>query len=199
MHRAGSAPIHHDSKEERLMPDLNSAAHPDTRPAASGTDLLAALETYTAARVTAARRHDLTQTLAGPDRDAVEAEATSSLQQALARHAEIMSALDDLTRTTLHAVPDERLARADLPVVGSLVVITDPEWVEDDTAPDQLFVVSEDVEAPYYLLVRVGGGYGPQVPGSAITEIDPARISLTAVPEGTRRTGPANTTSRGSA
>ena len=73
---------------------------------------------------------------------------------------------------------------ADLPVVGSLVAITDPDHAEDDAAPDQLYVVAEDVDRPYYLLVRLGGGHGPQVPGYAITEIDPARITVSAAPDG---------------
>ena len=79
--------------------------------------------------------------------------------------------------------PDD--ACLDMPVVGSVVAITDPEHAEDDAAPGQLYVVAEDGDRPDYLLVRLGGGNGPQVPGFAITEIDPARITLAAAPDGT--------------
>jgi hypothetical protein len=79
-----------------------------------------------------------------------------------------------------HRTPDED--RTVLPVVGSVVLITDPDFREDDTGPDQLYVVSDDVHAPYYLLVRLGD-YGPLVPGFAITEIDPARVVLTPAPQ----------------
>ncbi|GLI00664.1 hypothetical protein [Phytohabitans aurantiacus] len=82
-----------------------------------------------------------------------------------------------------HIAPDD--AGADLPIVGSVVAITDPDYAEDDAAPDQLYVVAEDVDRPYYLLVRLGGGHGPQVPACALTEVDPARIRLAAVPDGT--------------
>lgn len=82
-----------------------------------------------------------------------------------------------------HIAPDD--ARLDLPIIGSVVVITDPEHAEDDAPPDQLYAVADDVDRPYYQLVRLGGGEGPQVPGYAINEIDPARITLTAVPDGT--------------
>ena len=75
-----------------------------------------------------------------------------------------------------HQTPDH--IRATLPVVGSVVQITDPDWAEDDVDNDQLYVVGEDVDAPYYQLVRIGG-YGPTVPGYAVTEIDPARVTLT--------------------
>lgn len=82
-----------------------------------------------------------------------------------------------------HLAADD--ACLDLPVVGSVVTITDPEHAEDDAAPDQLYVVADDGDRPYYQLARLGGGDGPQVPGDAITEVDPARITLAAVPDGT--------------
>jgi hypothetical protein len=75
--------------------------------------------------------------------------------------------------------PDE--VKATLPTIGSVVLITDPDWIEDDATPDQLYVVSDDFSAPYYQLVRLGG-YGPQVPGYAITEVDPARVRLEPAP-----------------
>jgi hypothetical protein len=71
--------------------------------------------------------------------------------------------------------PDE--VKATLPVIGSVVLITDPAWAEGDAGPDQLYVVSDDFGAPYYQLVRLGG-YGPLVPGHALTEVDPDRIRL---------------------
>jgi hypothetical protein len=71
--------------------------------------------------------------------------------------------------------PDE--VKATLPVIGSVVLITESDWAEDDAAPDQLYVVSDDFGAPYYQLVRLGG-YGPLVPGHALTEVDPDRIRL---------------------
>ena len=80
-----------------------------------------------------------------------------------------------------HHTPEQ--VKATLPVVGSVVLITDPDWAEDDADPDQLYVVSEDVDAPYYQLVRIGG-YGPNVPGYAITEIDPDRLTLAPAPDG---------------
>jgi hypothetical protein len=76
--------------------------------------------------------------------------------------------------------PDE--AKATLPVVGSVVLITDPTWAEDDAGPEQLYVVSDDFGAPYYQLVRLGG-HGPLVPGHALTEIDPARIRMEPAPD----------------
>jgi hypothetical protein len=82
-----------------------------------------------------------------------------------------------------HAAPDD--ACLDMPVVGSVVAITDPDHADDGAAPGQLYVVVEDGDRPEYLLVRLGGGPGLQVPGYAITEIDPARITLAAVPDGT--------------
>jgi hypothetical protein len=87
------------------LPDSSPAA----RPRPGDADLAALVETYAAARVTAASLHDLADTLASPDRDAVEADATRAELDAVARHAELMSALDDLTRTTLNAVPDRQL------------------------------------------------------------------------------------------
>jgi hypothetical protein len=75
-----------------------------------------------------------------------------------------------------HHTPED--VRATLPIVGSVVQITDPDWVEDDVDSDQVYVVREDVFAPYYQLVRLGD-YGPMVPGYALTEIDPARVTLT--------------------
>jgi hypothetical protein len=87
------------------LPDSSPATYP--RP--GGPDLAELLETYAEARVTAVRQHDLAATLAGPDRDAAEADASQAELDAAARHAELMSALDDLTRTTLQAVPDRRL------------------------------------------------------------------------------------------
>lgn len=74
-----------------------------------------------------------------------------------------------------HYAPDG--TGAVLPVVGSVVLITDPDFREEDTDPEQLYVVSDDVHVPYYQLVRLGD-YGPMVPGFAITEIDPARVVL---------------------
>lgn len=76
---------------------------------ATNTTLPALIDAYAEARTAAARCHDLAHTLTDPDRDTVESEAARWEQQATARHAIIMSALDDLTHTTLHAVPDERL------------------------------------------------------------------------------------------
>jgi hypothetical protein len=74
--------------------------------------------------------------------------------------------------------------KATLPVIGSVVLITDPDWAEDDAGPDQLYVVSDDFGAPYYQLVRLGG-HGPLVPGHALTEVDPARIRLEPAPDTT--------------
>jgi hypothetical protein len=82
------------------------AAHRNVRPRPGGAELLACIEAYAAACVTAARRHDLAHTLADPERGAVDANPASSEPDVIARHAELMSALDDLTRTTLRAVPD---------------------------------------------------------------------------------------------
>lgn len=82
-----------------------------------------------------------------------------------------------------HAAPDD--ACLDMPVVGSIVTITDPEHADHDAAPGQLYVVAEDGDRPDYLIVRVGGGPGLPVPGYAITEIDPARLTLAAVADGT--------------
>ncbi|GAA1622916.1 hypothetical protein [Actinoplanes couchii] len=72
-----------------------------------------------------------------------------------------------------------------MPVTGSVVLITDPQWAEDDAAPDQLYVVIDDFRAPYYQLLRLGEEGGPQVPGYALTEVDPARIRLDPAPDGT--------------
>jgi hypothetical protein len=87
------------------LPDSSPAARP--RPGAG--DLAALVDRYAAARVTAAGLHELTGALVGPDRDAVEADASRAEQDAVARHAELMSALDNLTRTTLQGVPDRHL------------------------------------------------------------------------------------------
>lgn len=82
------------------MADTSHRAHQDTEPRTDGTELLARIEAYAQALVTAARRHDPAHTLA---------DLAGSEPAVIARHAELMSALDDLTRTTLRAIPDPRL------------------------------------------------------------------------------------------
>ncbi|MDG4795040.1 hypothetical protein [Micromonospora sp. WMMD1082] len=82
-----------------------------------------------------------------------------------------------------HIAPDD--ASLDMPTVGSVVAVTDPDHTDDDAAPDQLYVVTDDTDRPYYLLARLGGGYSRLIPGYAITEVDPARVALAAVPDGT--------------
>jgi hypothetical protein len=93
----------------------------------------------------------------------------------------------DADAWSVAVVAARRIAEEDaavLPAVGSVVLITDPDFAEDDAGPGQLYVVSDDVHAPYYQLVRLGG-YGPLVPGFALTEVDPARVILTPAPDGT--------------
>lgn len=80
-----------------------------------------------------------------------------------------------------HRSPDE--IKATMPTIGSVVLITDPDWIEADAEPDQLYVVSDDFDDPYYTLVRLGG-YGPQVPGYALTEVDPFRVRPEPAPDG---------------
>jgi hypothetical protein len=89
-------------------PTTPSALQP--RPG-EATALAARIEAYAEARAAAHICHDLARTLSDPDRDPVEAEAEAARleQDATARHAEIMAAVDDLTHATLHAVPDPRL------------------------------------------------------------------------------------------
>jgi len=91
------------------MPDISNTAHQDTQPRESRADLPALIEAYAAARAAVDTLRNLARTLSESDREPVEAGAARQEQDATARHAEIMSALDDLTRTTLHAVPDPRL------------------------------------------------------------------------------------------
>lgn len=74
-----------------------------------------------------------------------------------------------------HCTPDN--VRKTLPIIGSVVLITDPDWVEPDATSDQLYIVIDDLQAPYYALIRFGD-YGPTVPGYAITEVDPTRVTL---------------------
>ncbi|MEV8504509.1 hypothetical protein AB0368_06710 [Actinoplanes sp. NPDC051475] len=75
--------------------------------------------------------------------------------------------------------------REDDLVIGSVVLITDPEHVEKDTCADQLYVVSDDMNRPEsYVTVRLGD-YGPATPGHALCEVDPARVWLQPVPPDT--------------
>ena len=80
-----------------------------------------------------------------------------------------------------HCTPDE--VSKTLPIVGSFVLITDPDWVEPDESSDQIYVVIDDFQAPYYGLMRGGDCYGPTVPGYAITEVDPSRVTLRPAPQ----------------
>ncbi len=91
------------------MPDNSHAAPTDPHPREGTAGLLALIEAYANARAAADICHDLSETLSDPDRDPVEAEATGLETDATARHAEIVSALNDLTSTTMHAVPEPRL------------------------------------------------------------------------------------------
>ncbi|WP_250008774.1 hypothetical protein [Actinoplanes sp. M2I2] len=77
----------------------------------------------------------------------------------------------------------DRQKRAALPGLGSLVQIIDPQHRHGE-APDQLYVVRDDFNAPdHYDLVSLGD-LGPNVPGYALTEIDPARVRLLPAPDG---------------
>ena len=72
---------------------------------------------------------------------------------------------------------------AALPGLGSLVQIIDPQHRHGE-APDRLYVVRDDLEAPdHYDLVSLGD-IGPNVPGYALIEIDPARVRLLPAPQG---------------
>lgn len=82
------------------MSDSSHTAPQDTSPRAGTTRLLARIEAYANARIAAAHRQDPAHPLADPDQ---------SGPNVIARHAELMSALDDLTGTTVRAVPDPRL------------------------------------------------------------------------------------------
>ncbi|MEU8606652.1 hypothetical protein AB0C29_01415, partial [Actinoplanes sp. NPDC048791] len=82
------------------------------------------------------------------------------------------------------ALISERQQRAALPGLGSLVQIVDPQWWGDEEARDRLYVVRDDLHAPVqYDLVSLGD-IGPNVPGSAIAEIDPTRVRLLPAPKG---------------
>jgi hypothetical protein len=76
----------------------------------------------------------------------------------------------------------DRQERAALPGLGSLVQIIDPHQHGED--PNQLYVVRDDFHAPdHYDLVSLGD-IGPNVPGYALIEIDPARVRLLPAPDG---------------
>ena len=77
----------------------------------------------------------------------------------------------------------DRQQGAALPGLGSLVQIIDPQHRHGED-PDQLYVVRDDVNAPdHYDLVSLGD-IGPNVPGYALIEIDPARVRLLPAPQG---------------
>ncbi|WP_328463569.1 hypothetical protein OHA21_38285 [Actinoplanes sp. NBC_00393] len=77
----------------------------------------------------------------------------------------------------------DRQERAALPGLGSLVQIIDPQH-QHGQDPEQLYVVRDDFQAPdHYDLVSLGD-IGPNVPGYALVEIDPARVRLLPTPPG---------------
>ncbi|GIM90122.1 hypothetical protein [Paractinoplanes toevensis] len=68
-------------------------------------------------------------------------------------------------------------------VIGSVVLITDPDSREDDADPDQPYIISDDFDA--YTLIRPGGEYALLLPGAALTEVDPTRLVLLPQPADT--------------
>lgn len=70
-----------------------------------------------------------------------------------------------------------------LPIIGSVVLITDPAHRHGEPA-DRLYVVYDNFSAPHFYDLVALGDYGPRVPGYAITEVDPARVRLDPAPDG---------------
>ena len=72
-------------------------------------DLLTLIQDYATACASAERRHALAERTTGDAHDTYAAEAAEWDATATVRHAQLHTALDLLTRTTMRAVPDERL------------------------------------------------------------------------------------------
>jgi len=72
-------------------------------------DLLTLVQEYAAACASAERRHTLAAHTTGDTHDKHAAEAAEWDATATVRHAQLHTALDLLTRTTVRAVPDDRL------------------------------------------------------------------------------------------
>ncbi|GLI00663.1 hypothetical protein [Phytohabitans aurantiacus] len=87
------------------MSDNSKVTHQVAQPHAAEADLLERIEAYASACVTAARRDE--HAPSDSDRDAFD--VSRSAPAVIARHAELMSALDRLTRSTVRAVPDPLL------------------------------------------------------------------------------------------
>jgi hypothetical protein len=150
------------------MPDSSHAAPTDPQPSRGTAGLLTLIEAYANARAAADICHDLARTLSDPDRDPVEAEAAQLETDATARHAEIMSALDDLTGTTLQAVPDPRLPvctwRADVVEIRAVI----PDGSRDVRVR---YTPAQSIAAGAALIacgvaadIRTGGTLGPILP-----------------------------------
>lgn len=150
------------------MPDSSHAAPTDPHPRKGTAGLLALIEAYANARAASDICNDFARTLSDPDRNQVEAEAARLETDATARHAEIMSALDDLTGTILHAVPDPQLPvctwRAD--VVEIRAVLPD-----GSRAVRVRYTPAQAVSAGAALIacgvaadIRTGGILGPILP-----------------------------------
>jgi hypothetical protein len=150
------------------MPDSSQAAPTDPHPSRGTAGLLTLIEAYANARAAADICHDLARTLSDPDRDPVEAEAAQLETDATARHAEIMSALDDLTGTTLHTVPDPHLPvctwRADIVEIRAVLPDRSRAVRVGYTPAQAISAGAALIACGVAADIRTGGTLGPILP-----------------------------------